>query len=264
MSAMMSSVVDSVINCSALWERMQVTRYRINTINAYVKMASNDSDRWIAAFDLGTKNFAFAVKRGSTNQDDDGYVLLKNVAVDPTPPTSKSGLGKLLKERLREMVKEHLGIPSADLKKKDMIVLLSKHLKKMVRNEPSIDMGMLLFKIMDEHTLYWDRCKVFLIERQMTANVQALKMAHYLEAYLKIKYLSVEPPIHVIQPNIVNYSSAAKTVKLGAPKLVSKKQRKNWTVSYAERILKGDNLRSFQSMVKKDDVADVVCMIESF
>lgn len=214
--------------------------------------------KWIAAFDLGTKNFAFAVRKSETTATDDGYVLLKNVPIAAT--TTRSDLDKLRKRQLCELFEDQLGISSAGRQKKELATALSTSLKKQGKLEPPLDLGMSMFKIMDDHSFYWERCETFLIERQMTVNAQALKLSHYLEAYLKIKYSYLKTR----RPSILNYHSTSKTKKLGAPKLAAKKDRKNWTIAYAADLLKGDNWRVFQTMAKKDDVADVVCMIESF
>jgi hypothetical protein len=117
------------------------------------------------------------------------------------------------------------------------------------------DLGLSMFEIMDNYKDIWEQCEIFLIERQMTINLQALKLSHYLEAYLKIYY-----PFK----KILNYNASTKTKKLGAINLKTKKDRKEWTMKYVQKILTGDNLRYYESLDKKDDVADVVCMIESY
>jgi hypothetical protein len=115
--------------------------------------------------------------------------------------------------------------------------------------------GLALFQVMDDNIHIWDECNVFLVERQMTVNRQALKLSHYLEAYLKIRYPSKK---------VLNYSASCKTKKLGATNLKTKRDRKEWTIHYVSKLLKDDNLKYFKNLVKQDDVADVVCMIESY
>ena len=200
----------------------------------------------IAAFDMGIKNFAFAVK------DKGDFILLKNTCLDNGIMT-KSDLNKNKKENLVEMMSD-LKISHEDkLLKKDMVDLIFTKQKK-GKNKP-VDLGLSMFKIMDGYTSIWEKCDIFLIERQMTINLQALKLSHYLEAYLKIYY-----------PNkkILNYSASKKTKKLGAGNLKTKKDRKKWTVEYVSEMLTGENLRYFESLNKQDDIADVVCMIESY
>jgi hypothetical protein len=51
---------------------------------------------------------------------------------------------------------------------------------------------------------------------------------------------------------------------LGAQNLKTKKDRKKWTIQYTSAILKDENLKYFKTLKKQDDIADVVCMIESY
>lgn len=201
----------------------------------------------IAAFDIGVKNFAFAVK------DKDNFILLKNTCLDEDIVT-KSDLNHHKKEELIQMMST-LNINfkvEEKLKKKDMVDLILINKKKKTKSK---DLGLSMFEIMDNYKDSWEQCDTFLIERQMTINLRALKLSHYLEAYLKIYYPSKK---------ILNYNASTKTKKLGAINLMTKKNRKEWTVKYTQKILTGDNLRYFESLNKQDDIADVVCMIESY
>ena len=199
----------------------------------------------IAAFDMGIRNFAFAVKNKGE------FILLKNTCLDDSIVT-KSDLNKYKKENLIEMMSD-LNISKEKLQKKDMIDLILLN-KKKVKTKPK-DLGLKMFQIMDTYKDIWEECEIFLIERQMTINLQALKLSHYLEAYLKINY-----PLK----KILNYNASTKTKKLGATNLKTKNDRKEWTIKYATNVLEGENLRYFESLKKQDDVADVICMIESF
>jgi hypothetical protein len=200
----------------------------------------------IAAFDMGIRNFAFAVK------DKGDFILLKNTCLDNGIMT-KSDLNKSKKENLVEMMSD-LKISQDDkLLKKDMVDLIFTKQKK-GKNKP-VDLGLSMFQIMDGYKDMWEKCDIFLIERQMTINLQALKLSHYLEAYLKIFHPSKK---------ILNYNASTKTKKLGATNLKTKRDRKEWTIQFVTNLLTGDNLRYFASLNKQDDIADVVCMIESY
>lgn len=207
----------------------------------------------IAAFDMGIKNFAFAVK--DTNKDK--FVLLKHTSLNKNL-LSKTDLNKFKKKNLIEMMKTLQITTKAETKnkmiKKEMVELILPKYKKMEKNKPK-DLGLALFELMDDYNYIWNNCETFLIERQMTVNRQALKLSHYLEAYFKIHYPSKK---------ILSYSAVLKTKKLGAVNLKTKKDRKEWTVRYVLQLLDEDNLVYFQSLTKQDDIADVVCMIESF
>lgn len=200
----------------------------------------------IAAFDLGVKNFAFAVKSNGE------YTLLKNLSL--SSKVTKTDLNQLKKDDLIEMMNNlNLNAPKKETKK-DIIDLIISYNKKQKKNDEE-DLGLTMFKIMDEYKPIWNKCEIFLIERQMVTNLQALKLSHYLEAYLKLNYS---------EKKILNYNASLKTKKLGATNLKTKKDRKKWTIEYASTILKDENLRYYQSLNKKDDVADVVCMIQSY
>lgn len=199
----------------------------------------------IAAFDMGIKNFAFAVK------DKGDFVLLKNTSLDDSIMT-KSDLNKYKKKELLEMAQETFNICELqNLKKEGLVDLILKGKNKKVKK----DLGTSMFQIMDTYKNTWENCDVFLIERQLPINLQALKLSHYLEAYLKIYYPDKK---------ILNYNSTTKTKKLGATNLKAKRDRKEWAIQYTTFVLKDDNLRYFKALKKQDDIADVVCMIESY
>ena len=239
----------------------------------------------IAAFDLGIKNFAFAVK------NKDSFILLINESLVQDSWT-KTELAKLKKEdllRLTQSLPEALPCPTRSpsgngrptpkglgsgeaeqvesltkkedkkkekmekklkITKKDLITLiLSKN------NKTKPDLGLSLFNVMDKYKDIFNTCEIFLVERQMIVNRQALKLSHYLEAWLKINYPDKK---------VINYSASQKTKLLGAKNLKTKKDRKLWTVEYTLNLLQGETLEQFKQFRKQDDLADVVCMIESY
>lgn len=198
----------------------------------------------IAAFDMGIKNFAFAVK------SEGEFILLKNSNLDEDSMT-KTNLNLFKKDELIEMMTNLKISTDPKMKKKEIVDLIFK------KNKPKVkkDLSFALFELMDEYKAVWEKCETFLIERQWAKNMQALKLSHYLEAYLKIFFPS---------KLILNYNAATKTKKLGAVNLKTKKDRKEWTIEYVSKLLKDENLRYFKSLKKKDDVADVICMIETF
>jgi hypothetical protein len=199
----------------------------------------------IAAFDMGIKNFAFAVKDPVLGE----FELLKNTCL---VEEDEIDLNKYKKQDLAQLMFDLKIDHKEKIKKKDMINLI---LTKKGKGKPKTDLGLSMFQIMDDHRDIWEKCNIFLIERQMTINLQALKLSHYLEAYLKIYFPT---------KTILNYSASIKTKKLGAVDLKSKNDRKKWTVQYVSKLLKGDNLKYFQTLKKQDDIADVVCMIQAY
>ena len=235
----------------------------------------------IAAFDLGIKNFAFAVK------NKDSFILLINESLVQDSWT-KTELAKLKKEDLLQLTQS---LPDATqrrigrdlapivalrridtrctsdeveqvealtkkiekkikITKKDLITLI---LSKNTKTKP--DLGLSLFNVMDKYKDTFNTCEIFLVERQMLVNRQALKLSHYLEAWLKINYPDKK---------VINYSASQKTKLLGAKNLKTKKDRKLWAVEYTLNLLQGETLEQFKQFRKQDDLADVVCMIESY
>lgn len=209
----------------------------------------------ICAFDIGIKNFAFAAKDTKL----DTYHTLCTTSLYGSSDglgnnLSKTELSALKKQDLLDLANSFQRLStkaiSKNILKKDIVDIVYKARKKV-----KIDLVDALIKVLDEHYKVWSQCEVFLVERQMTVNRQALKLGHFLEAYLRIKF-----------PNkkVINYSASNKTKKLGGAGLKRKVDRKKWTIKFAESTLTGKDLEYYLSLSKKDDVADVVCMIESF
>ena len=201
----------------------------------------------ISAFDLGTRNFAFAIK----NKDE--FVLLQLVSLDENCMT-KSDLGRLKKVELKDlMISLNINFNDKMIKKEMISLILAKYKKN--GSNKSKDLALSLFEIMDSYKHFWNECNTFLIERQMVVNMQALKLSHYLEAYLKIHYPTKQ---------VLNYNASNKTKKLGAGELKTKDARKAWTIKYVSSLLEGDTLDYYNNLSKQDDVADAICMIESY
>lgn len=101
---------------------------------------------------------------------------------------------------------------------------------------------------------------IVLIESQMTINYDMIRVSQHCITYFCLRYPSVI---------VVELSSKLKTNVLGAPKGMTKPQRKKWSVEEAERIYTkyGDTegMRMLRSTVgKKDDVADTTTQSEAF
>ena len=114
----------------------------------------------------------------------------------------------------------------------------------------------------------WDRCTLFLVERQMSArnkfNTMALKLGQHCLGYFRIRYGRIK--------EIHEYPAYHKTQVLGAPKLpgrrgggMTKSERKKWAVAKTLEILnnrKDDaTLKQLTTIKKKDDIAD--CLLQA-
>jgi hypothetical protein len=239
-----------------------------------VESTTERSDVTVAAFDIGIKNFAFAVKKGSK------FTLIRHINLVEDVPLTKTEMNRLKKDELiqimndmsmrDETIRRFVAIDKESTesfcKRKPKIVdALYKHNRRKYPNYNDADLR--LFDVMDSYDHVWQECDVFLLERQMLVNRQALKMCHYLEAYLKLRYTgkrSPSNPAAAQRPRVINYNASFKTKNLGAPPSQTKPERKLWTVEYVANLLEGELYEYFQQLPKKDDVADTVCMIQSF
>lgn len=102
--------------------------------------------------------------------------------------------------------------------------------------------------------------RLVVIERQMSINTNAVRMAQHLIAFFM--------GLGITNLCIVELNSQVKSRALGAPKGLNATYLKKWDIWSAEDLLsrRGDNygLQLFRSVGKKlDDVADVVIQIEA-
>lgn len=197
----------------------------------------------IVAFDIGSRNFAFSMKNNGVFETIENCNLFEE-------KMTKTDLNKLKKDELILLGKS-LKLDFSIISKNDLVNLI--FLKR--KNPKKQDVCSALISCLDRFSESWINCSIFLIERQMTVNRQALKISHFLEMYLKKTFPS---------KRVINYSASLKTIGLGAEGLKTKLERKKWTTNFSSQFLKGPILSKFEKMTKKDDIADTICMIESF
>ncbi len=118
-----------------------------------------------------------------------------------------------------------------------------------------------LTDVLDRYTSLWDECNVILIEKQMgfgkQHNTLGLRIAQHCLSYFLIRYYKFK--------EIVEYPAYNKTQILGAPKGLSKPERKKWAIMKAREIMRSpEALEKWESFKKKDDVSDCVCMCFSY
>ena len=118
-----------------------------------------------------------------------------------------------------------------------------------------------LTNILDRYCPLWDDCGVILIEKQMgfgkQHNTLGLRIAQHCLSYFLIRYHKFK--------DIIEYPAYNKTQILGAPKGMSKPERKKWAIMKAREIIKcPEALEKWSSFKKKDDVSDCVCMCFSY
>ena len=125
---------------------------------------------------------------------------------------------------------------------------------------------------LDKHLDLWDKCDVFIIEKQMMfgkqTNPMAVKLAQHCYSYFIFKYGKFK--------QIIEYPAYNKTQILGALKAkvknkyvsMKKPERKKWCINKALDIVKNrkDNntLQQILLSKKKDDLCDVICQLQSW
>lgn len=193
----------------------------------------------IAAFDMGTKNFAFCVE-----EFDIASAELHN---------------------LKKVVFTADGIPTDESKPTlEKIYQSGKVITCQKIDLTATNIYLFLTQILNKFNDIWDSVDIFLIEQQMAygnhkSNIQALRLAQHCLSYFYTIYGNFK--------RIEEFSSNHKTRVLGCPHSMRKKHntRKKFAVELATEILsnRGEN-GVLSQYKKKDDIADCVLMIQAF
>ena len=216
---------------------------------------------YIAAFDIGKKNFAFAIEYIEKCLIDELNLVEREIVnrgkkkkLSVIPPQQKFARGKLL---LMENIDLTYDCDDSYLDPRVFINMTS---------------------VLDERKEYWDKCDIILIEQQMSfgrrkTNTMALKLGQHCYSYFSIKYgdskeLVEFPAYHKTQvlraPK--KFGKIEKTYKNGKTVLIQDNLKK-WSVRTATSILeeRGDKefLDKLNSLKKKDDASDCVLMIQA-
>jgi hypothetical protein len=116
-----------------------------------------------------------------------------------------------------------------------------------------------VFRFMDSHKTIWDHCNIFVVEQQVKLNQYAMRICHYVEAYLKLNYADFKSTI--IFP-------ARHKTEVFATTTMSKYQRKKLCTVKAKEILmaRGDlkHLQRIKAGTKQDDLSDVICQLQAY
>lgn len=210
----------------------------------------NDTIIRLASFDIGKKNFAFCVEEINLND----LLTIENI-----PKTSRYFKdGTCTPEFLEILKKVYTSGKIILLENVD----LTENCNKKEYLDPLIFINM--NKVLDKYQSYWDTCTSFIIEQQMgfgkKRNYMALKLGQHCFSYFIFNYANFK--------DTIDYPAYYKTKVLGAPKKISKYQRKMWAVNKAMDILSDrndfDNIKSITSRKKRDDVADVIVQLQSY
>jgi hypothetical protein len=198
----------------------------------------------VAAFDMGTRNFAFSVEEyHSTSLPSK---IKGTFDIDGYPNES-------YKEFLNQTYKQ------GSIVHFECIDLIQ-------RTGIEKNIYLALTQVLNLFSDLWDKVDVFLIEQQMAygnnkSNIQALRLAQHCQSY----FITIYGSFKIIQ----EFSSTHKTRILGCPIQQRKKHkdRKKFSIQLASDILhqRSDSKYSnFAQLVKKDDVADCILMIQAY
>lgn len=210
--------------------------------------------KWIASFDIGHRNLCFAIEEIDTNM------------ISHLKPIKKSQMynedGTLTTEGSLLIKEIYTHSKTVYFKNKDLTNKTIKNLTPEVFH--------LLTDHLDEYSELWDKCSIFLIEKQMAfgkiCNIKALKLGQHCFSYFAFKYNRFK--------TILEYPAYHKTQVLGAPKKakikkgkttytsVDKPTRKKWAIEKARSILierdDFETLSKIESSSKKDDISDCI------
>jgi hypothetical protein len=187
---------------------------------------------WIASFDIGIKNFAFAITE--INQE-----KISSFPFTPCISDMHTCFDLIHFENL------DLTENAKDIRANNMIQVF--------RN---------LYDVLDSFQYLWEQCDVFLIEQQMqfrhASNIKALKLSQHVLAYLIIRHSS---------KCIQEYPAYHKTQVWNAPAKLKKHERKKWAIDTVQKLMDakkdgetGERNMIFHDLKKKDDVSDCVLM----
>jgi hypothetical protein len=199
----------------------------------------------VAAFDMGTRNFAFCVE-----EYDPSTVRRVKAQFDAEGcPT----------DEYQTYLDTHV-YPRGRLVEMQCI-----DLKQYCESQSISNLYLGLTGVLNVYTRLWDRVDVFLIEQQMAyghnkSNIQALRLAQHTLSY----FLTIYGPFRRVQ----EFPSTHKTRILGCPRAERRthKTRKIFSVQLTHRILsqRADPLYpTLRTLQKQDDVCDCVLMIQA-
>lgn len=213
----------------------------------------------VASFDIGKKNFSFYVE-----EFDKCDIVLPDKAYnnDGTPTPDMSDVIRRIYINGKKILLENVDI--------------TENCDPKAKLDPETFHNMT--DVLDKYTDIWDKCSVFVIEKQMQfgkmTNPMAMKLGQHCYSYFAFKYGRYK--------DIVEFPAYHKTQVLGAQKIEGKKTktgrisykaidkpaRKKWCIAKACEILadRGDieSLDQIKKSKKKDDLCDVVCQLQAW
>lgn len=218
-----------------------------------------DNKIWCASFDIGKKNFSFYVE-----EIDLSY--LETIA-DVSPKLRYNTNGSPT-DVFTDLL-DHLFTDGKTILLEN--VDITANCDKKVTLDPETFHNMT--EILDKYISIWDKCSVFVIEKQMQFGLQinpmALKLGQHCYSYFCFKYGRFKEILEYPAYNKTQVLGAEKSLcKNGKFKSMDKPARKKWSVQKALYILTCRNemttVQKINSSKKKDDLSDVICQLASW
>jgi hypothetical protein len=213
-------------------------------------MTPSENSVWLASFDIGKRNFAFCIEEVDVQ-------LLDNLETIPVGEryhkdgTSTNKFKQMLKQVcLNGKIILIENIDLTDGTKKDKYL------------DPQLFIN--LTNILDKYKDYWQYCTSFIIEQQMgfgkKCNMMAIKLGQHTFSYFIFNFAGFK--------NTIEFPSYHKTKVMGAPKKMSKYERKIWSVNRAIDILIDRNdketMDQITSRKKRDDMGDIIVQLQAY
>lgn len=211
----------------------------------------NNDKIQIASFDIGIKNFAFYIEEFDQS-------LLETIK--PCAKNSRFHLKKGITEEYQNILKK-VYLNGKTILHKNLDISVVENSSKKQYLDPKVFLN--LTKILDEHSDYFDKCSLFLIEQQMSfgrrINTKAIKIGQHTFSYFTIRYMGFKP--------VIEFEAYHKTQVFGMKK-VKAKEHKLWSVEMCKSILseRGEDNILFNLLKekKKDDLSDVIIQLQAF
>jgi len=210
----------------------------------------------VASFDIGYRNFAYCVEEINL----DSLSTIENI-----PKLKRYFKGGGCTPDFALLLKKVYG--SGTIVLMDNVDLtIDCEMMKGKRAKTTLDPAIFINmnKELDKFKHVWNQCTTFIIEQQMSfgkkRNTNALKLGQHCYSYFTFQYAQFK--------TIVEFPAYYKTQVLGAPKKLTKPDRKRWAVEKAMEILTErqdiNTLQLVTSRKKADDLSDTLLHIQAF
>lgn len=211
----------------------------------------------VASFDIGKKNFAFCIEEFESDR------LKKLVNVRKVDRFEKTGA----------ISPDFASLLDSILLKGEILLHKNLDLTSDTTKGKYLDTQVFYNMIteLDKYKELFDRCDTIIIEQQMSfkkaQNTMAIKLGQHCFSYFTLRYplTRVGNIVFDCRKEIIEFPAYYKTQIIGAPKGMSKPERKKWAVEKTRDIFKLRGCEDyFDGIKKKDDLADTFLQLQSF